>query len=710
MRPLFLVAFFVSLTHAQVEARADDVSVDLSAYKPECGVAIVQQDSRLRIRWPMAEGEHGELLLELKAGQPLIESIGIATTADAAATPIVHRVNPVTLITVGSRDLSKHGWNVFFDNPPRRPHETFLAKLTPQKASVRSQGRRATVILDGLSAGPFTGELRFTVYPNCRLVHAEAVASTEKESCAFIYDAGLTSAKPDWKTIAWVDTDDQWQRVSATSATTATPVASRQRTIIAEGTNGSLALFPPPHRFIYPLDFADNFKLVWHGKDFQKQVKEWGFGVRQPPEGDNRWVPWVNAPPKTQQHLDLFYLLSKGQAPEALDEVRRFTNGDRFRKLDGYKTFTHHYHIEHTLNFLSEQRKQKTDGIPAGLETPPFVTTFKGHGVDIVQLAEFHVQHTPEMNAERMKLLRTMHDECRRLSDDSFLLLPGEEPNVHLGGHWISMFPRPVYWHLHPKAETPFEQNIPGIGTVYAVHNAKEVLLLMQQQKGLMWTAHPRTKGSYGFPDRYWKEQFYQAQQFLGAGWKHMPADYSQQRLGGRALDLFDDMCNLDGILSRPKYLVGEVDVFKVLPTHELYGHLNINYLKLDKLPRFDDGWEPVLRALRSGRFFVTTGEIVIPEFSVAGNENGQTILSALGPGPAEVRARLEWTFPLAFAEVIWGDGVKVYRQRVDLSDSEAFSGRVLRIPVEPRNARWVRLEVWDVATNGAFTQPVWVQ
>src|SRR5262249_38525105 len=277
----------------------------------------------------------------------------------------------------------------------------------------------------------------------------------------------------------------------------AAPVAARHRTIVAEGAGGSLALFPPPHRFIYPLDFADNFKLVWHGKAFQQRVKGWGFGVRQPPEGDKRWVPWVNAPPKTRQHLDVFYLLSKGQAAQALDEVRRFTNGDRFRKLDGYRTFTHHYHIEHTFHFLSEQRKQKTDQVPKGLEVPAFVKAFKAHGVDIVHLAEFHVQHTPELNAQRLNLLRTLHRECRRLSDDGFLLLPGEEPNVHLGGHWISLFPRPVYWHLHPRPGTPFEQQVQGFGTVYAVHNAQDVLRLMEKENGLMWTAHPRTKDSY---------------------------------------------------------------------------------------------------------------------------------------------------------------------------------------------------------------------
>src|SRR5262249_34997502 len=152
-------------------------------------------------------------------------------------------------------------------------------------------------------------------------------------------------------------------------------------------------------------------------------------------------------------------------AAQAMEQVRRFTHGDRFPKLEGYRTFTSHYHVEHTLEFLREQQRQKTDGVPKGLEEPGFVKTFQNHGVDIVHLAEFHVAHTPEFITERLRHLRTLHSECRRLSNDRFLLLPGEEPNVYLGGHWISLFPRPVYWLLHPKPGTPFAQQVDGLGT-----------------------------------------------------------------------------------------------------------------------------------------------------------------------------------------------------------------------------------------------------
>ena len=63
----------------------------------------------------------------------------------------------------------------------------------------------------------------------------------------------------------------------------------------------------------------------------------------------------------------------------------------------------------------------------------------------------------------------------------------------------------------------------------------------------------------------------------------------------------------------------------------------------------------------------------------------------------------------MAFAEVISGDGKQVYRQRIDLADTEGFGTRTLRIPIDLKGRTWVRFEAWDIAANGAFTQPVWL-
>jgi len=69
----------------------------------------------------------------------------------------------------------------------------------------------------------------------------------------------------------------------------------------------------------------------------------------------------------------------------------------------------------------------------------------------------------------------------------------------------------------------------------------------------------------------------------------------------------------------------------------------------------------------------------------------------------------LDWTFPLRFVEVISGDGAQVYRERTDLADTGSFSKRTLTLRPSLQGRRWVRLEAWDVACNGAFTQPVWL-
>src|SRR5215472_1806186 len=112
--PVLLVGLLGSLAVARARPTRDDMAVDLSAYQPASGVAVRQDDSRLRITWPMAEGEYGVLVLQFQKNQPLIEELGIARAADRPALPLLRAVNPVTFLTVGSRDLSQQGWNAFF--------------------------------------------------------------------------------------------------------------------------------------------------------------------------------------------------------------------------------------------------------------------------------------------------------------------------------------------------------------------------------------------------------------------------------------------------------------------------------------------------------------------------------------------------------------------------------------------------------------------
>jgi hypothetical protein len=248
-------------------------------------------------------------------------------------------------------------------------------------------------------------------------------------------------------------------------------------------------------------------------------------------------------------------------------------------------------------------------------------------------------------------------------------------------------------------------ENHPEYGKVYRVGSKADMLKLLEAEKGMAWTAHARTKGSVGFPDKYMHEDFYKSDRFFGAAWKNLPADLSQPRLGKRALDVMDDMANAGD----KKYMLGEADLFKIEPDYELYGHMNINYLQLNKMPEFKDGWQPVLSALETGKFFVTTGEVLLPTFTVNGKKSGETAKLAAN-GKANITLEANWTFPLNFAEIISGDGKQVYREKIDLNQTEAFGHQKFTFNLNLKNRKWVRLEVWDTAANGAFTQFVWLE
>jgi hypothetical protein len=705
---------------ARAEA-APEVQVDLSGYRPECGVEIRRTGDRLEIGWPIAGGERGLLVLDLRPDQPLVESLGIASEGQRNAEPIVRDARPEFAMTLGTRvappgrppEMSE--FNVFFDTPATRPHRRYPARLDPRRVRGSSEGRRATVALGDLTIGPegeedldgprvhpFRGELRWTFYSGSRLIHLEAVVRTEDEHRAFLYDAGLTGEAAANLRVAWLDPEGQLQSAAAKPSGEIVPVAVRHRTIVAETANGSLACFPPPHQFFFPRDLTDNVHTAWYAP-----APRFGIGIRQDETGGGSFVPWFNAPPGTDQRLGVFFLVTRGRAQDTIDEVLRYTHHDRFPALPGHVTFTSHWHMAIAVAAMQEQAKG------SGRTIPDFVGMFKDMGVNIVHLAEFHGDgHPQDPGPLRRAELEALFTECQRLSDDQLLLLPGEEANVYLGlnqpgkhpGHWLYLFPRPVAWLMKRGPGEPFAQEDPRFGTLYRVGSREDMIRLLEQEHGLAWTAHPRIKASSWTPDIYRDEDFFRADFWLGAAWKAMPADLSRPRLGERVLDLLSDMANW----GRKKYVLGEVDVFKLNHAHELYGHMNINYLKLDRVPKYDGDWRPICDALRNGRFFVTTGEVVIRDFRVGGHESGSTWKLSEGERP-EVRVALEWTFPLRFVELVSGDGQNVYRDRIDLADTGSFGHRALTLTPDLRGRTWVRLEAWDVATNGAFTQPVWL-
>jgi hypothetical protein len=260
------------------------------------------------------------------------------------------------------------------------------------------------------------------------------------------------------------------------------------------------------------------------------------------------------------------------------------------------------------------------------------------------------------------------------------------------------LFPRSVFF-THVKqpatgpAGQPFEETLAAYGKVYHTTTAGTELALLNRESGLVWQTHPRTKGSTGYPDVVREKDFFQSDRYLGGSFQSLPVDQSEKRLcDARCMGLLDDMNNWAGA----KYLLAEGDTYMKYPDDETYPQLVVNYVKLDRVPKYKDGWAPVLDALRAGNFFVTSGEVLIRDWSVEGVGAKRTYV-----------ADAEWTFPPEFAELVWSDGKTVDRQIVNLAEMGPFGSHKFRIPFDATGKRWVRFAVWDSAGNGAFTQPV---
>jgi len=675
---------------------AQTTIINSQKFDKKAGASLTYNNKILKIKWPAGNNDYGQVELDMEKGKPLFSRILLGK--EKSAKIISSDLDPSFLLTIGKRDLiSQNGWNIFFDKVPEKPFTTYEVKLEKSSAAVETVGSRTVVKIASLKADRFSGDLEITFYNGSPLFNVAAVMATDIDSSAIVYDAGLVSRSTAWERISWIDTDDSLQTTPMIATDTAKNIAVKYRSIAAKGKQGTLALFPAPHQYFYPLDEAFNLKFTWHGNNYRKMVDGYGIGIRQDLQGDKRFVPWFNAPPGTSQRLNFFCLLSTEEEHNAFTAVKKFTHNDAYVSLPGYKTMSSHFHNEFIMNVVLANKP-----IP---EIPDFVKVFKKTGIDIVHLAEFHyTAHPTGPDEQRLKELHALHEQCERLSDDQLLLLPGEEPNEFFGGHWLSFFPKPVYWIMSRGEGVPFTENHPSYGKIYHIGDKKDMLKLLEEEQGLAWTAHARTKGSVKHPDAYKNEDFFLSDHFMGAAWKPMPADLSEPRLGKRVLDLMDDMNNW----GLKKKVISEADLFTITPENEMYAHLNVNYLMLDSLPKFTDGWKPVLNSMQKGRFFTSTGEVLMPALTINGKRSGET-LQLDNSGYAAVKLELSWTFPMHFVEVISGDGNSVYRERIDLTKTQAFGSQLLEFKANLRDRKWVRIEAWDIAANGAFSQSFYI-
>ena len=655
------------------------VPVDLEAYRDGQATVTTDEDE-VRVRWLDEADADWSLAFRRDPSKPLIASL------DVGGQPVLRDGRPYYSVETGVR---RKGWDAFFDYPPAHEQGTNAHFGTFELDGIRveSLGNRVRLHFGGFRAGPFHGSLIYTIFAGSRLVKQEAVVRTDEPNVAFFYDAGIEFAAPEQVRVgrnmetpyAYYDTEGQFRSAVANGfQPERVQHKVRYRAMATAAGSGSVAAFPAPHQYFFPRDFTSNLSQNWH-RSWRGRVS---LGIRQVRDTNWQFYPWANAPPGTDQSLSVFLLASADPPENALEDVLRYTNRDRFAALDGFQTMAAHFHLAYTVQALEH-----------GMDwVPPFKPVLQEMGVNAAIIMDFHGDgHPRDLTELRMRELDSFFKACKKMSGKDFLLIPSEEANVHFGGHWGLIFPKPIYWWMNRPEGGEFVSKHKRYGTVYSTADAAELLELVRREGGWMYQTHARTKGSTGYPDAIQETAHFRDPRYFGAGWKAMPSDLSSPRLGERGLTLLDDMHNW-GLNKR---LLGEVDVFQFDHTHEVYAHMNVNYIKIGRLPNFEN-YGRLLEPLLAGEFFVSTGEVLLPSWDIGGTDE-----------EIEVQADVRATFPLQFAEVVWGDGSGTQRQIFDLSETGEFSNGSYNWKVRAPGWTWARLAVWDVAANGAFVNPV---
>src|SRR5262245_54369641 len=575
----------------------NSMQCDLIGYKETPGLKAEMVGDILRISWQGARGRELRTSFGLLDAAPIIREMAIRQP-DGKWSVLASDLSPEFHVTTGRRRISeqqlaplralgldrdpqfieREKWKVFWDAPlvipgssgtnpdlPRNPEEIRRATATFNSTGcqVKTNGARLEVTFPGLSMGIFSGRLQFTVYKGTNLLRQEAIAKTEEPSVAYHYRAGLKGFHTETaKRMVWRDVARGWQKYEFGGSPNTDPVAlrARNRLAIVETAGGSVAVFPPPHKFFFGREIELNLGYVWYRKD---DAGSFSVGVRQA-DSEEMYRPFgrsdevwqrrsrqarsfaqgnfalYNAPPGTWQRMAVYYYLSPEPGPATQEAVMQFTHDDQYKPLPGFQVAVSHFHTHF--------HEQALDAGSLDFQ-PPWIPTFRALGINIAMMSDFHGDgHPQDPGPMRFKEQNTYFNVCRRHSDRDFLIIPGEEPNAHFGGHYTTVFPRPVYWTMVRQPGQPLIESHPEYGKVYHIGSAVDELQMLQAEKGLVWQAHPRTKGSSGYPDAIRESVHFRSDRFLGGAYQSLPVDLSESRLCEvRCLGALDDMNNWAG-------------------------------------------------------------------------------------------------------------------------------------------------------------------
>ncbi|MBQ1377518.1 MAG: hypothetical protein IIY77_06070 [Lachnospiraceae bacterium] len=665
---------------------------------------------RITVQWNGEDGLKWSAELGIRNGAPCFMTVGYES--NGSLVPLFSDVTPQFKVITGKR--TKHNpqrvkllapgeepgyqWDTYSDDPMSRPQEVKEAneRWNTTEIAYSRDNARQTVTFDGLTLGQFAGGLAVNFYEGSNLIKIEAVASTEEDGVAYLYHGGLKGFEPNklyyvtpkrheclenpgYHTNSGPDRDRQ--RVDA-----------RGRVLSLQCRKGAVAVMPTPHRFFWPCQTENIVGYNYYNLEKDNTLS---IGVRHNKQQEHfnvRW-PLYNAQPGTLQRMSFFLLVNSETVYSARSMAMRYTNFDHLRPLDGYKRLGSHMHIASQAAFARDYRKQR-----------PWELLLKELGFDIFSPCDFWAEGRNDDNKEGRKAdMERYALESRYVSTPDFLLVTGEELAVMgpdsskqlIPYHFMIWPSKPLLYSRWRDDDQEFAEKLPDGRTYYHLKSAMDVIEMCRWENCFIQMPHPDTKANDGLPYDCKNEPWFTDERWIGIGCRMLPTDNSfDTMLDGRAERVWNDINNW---ADRPRYIMSELDTYSKVEEREedweVYSLTNCTYVQLDHVPS-SDNWEELIDALREGRHFYSTGEILLEESRI---EDGKAA------------GTFSWTFPLSYAECVYSDGEIVSKQRISLTDTRAYGRKTVEFTF-PEGMKWARILATDIAGNSAFGMPVFLR
>lgn len=606
--------------------------------------------------------------------------------------------NPQRVKDLVPGEVLGYQWDTYSDDPMSIKENVKQADAVwnSTELNVQTDGNRITVSFDGLTIGQFSGNLEFHFFNGTNLIRMEAVASTEEDGVAYLYHAGLQGFKIDKIHYVTPRKNEIFEypgfQVHSGPDRDRVRVKARNRLVTLRQEYGSIAVFPSPHRFFWG---AQSENIVGYHYYIRGYDGTMALGIRNNKEEEYHNVRWpcYNAKPGTIQRMSVFFMPSAASVWETRSMVLRYTNFDRFRKLPGYQRLIAHIHIAAGSAWVRDIRVQR-----------PWEKYAREMDADIIVPCEFWAESMVAEKDNRLPRLHELeryHAMAKYCSSPDFLVVPGEElfdpskKHTLIRFHVMVIPSRPMLYSRWREDDQEFVETLPDGRLYYHLKSADDFIEMCRRENAFVLMPHPDTKANDGLPYACKDETWFKDERWFGIGTRQLPADNSvDTMISGRTERVWNDINNWS---DRPRYMISEIDTYSKVEEDEsdwdTYAQANCTYVQLDHVPGTED-WGELVDALRAGRHFYCTGEILLHEASY-------------GDGTAD--CTFSWTYPLEYVELVYSNGETVSNIRKSMTHSVGFGQEDFHFDF-PKGMKWARVAAVDIAGNSCFGMPVFLK